>query len=71
VLQSHERLGVKIRRIRSRKVIASEGDARYGSGNGKQAGNETHGGPLIDLNPVIVYANGQGAIALDALIVLA
>ena len=25
----------------------------------------------IDLNPVIVYANGQGAIALDALLVLA
>ena len=25
----------------------------------------------IDLNPVIVYADGQGAIALDALLVLA
>jgi acyl-CoA synthetase (NDP forming) len=25
----------------------------------------------IDLNPVIVYANGQGAIALDALLVVA
>ena len=25
----------------------------------------------IDLNPVIVYAKGQGAIALDALLVLA